>query len=123
MTAENLSTAYGEVSFLKDTKDGKILLVFPDESTVKINREDASRMNTAPDTLKYTPFPSDAARMIEDMRDLHALEIEYPDEIKTIVRRVFDFFGMKENADNTPKYPPFDWTREGLKRRINRRKY
>ena len=116
MTAENLSTAYGEVSFLKDTKDGKILLVFPDESTVKINREDASRMN-------YTPFPSDAARMIEDMRDLHALEIEYPDEIKTIVRRVFDFFGMKENADNTPKYPPFDWTREGLKRRINRRKY
>jgi len=120
---EVYETSYGYAKIIKQEKPEAAIVMFDDKSTITIERADAPKLNLAPHTLPHTPSPSHAAAMLEDMRDLCALEIEYCGDQQAIVKGVWGVLGIVENDSTRQQIRPFDWSKEGFKRRIARRKF
>jgi len=119
---EIFQTRHGAAKVAFHTSPPAVVIAFGDGSNITINDHAAAvRLNTAPDRLPFTPYPSSAAKLVEDMRDYIALEMDFPEEVQELKNRIWEFFGVKETADNARKTSPIDWTQEGFKKRIARR--
>ena len=119
---EIFQTRHGAAKVAFHTSPPAVVIAFGDGSNITINDHAAAvKLNIAPDRLPFTPYPSSAAKLVEDMRDYIALEMDFPEEVQELKNRIWEFFGVKETADNARKTSPIDWTQEGFKKRIARR--
>lgn len=119
---EIFQTRHGAAKVAFHTSPPAVVIAFGDGSNITINDHAAAvKLNIAPERLPFTPYPSSAAKLVEDMRDYIALEMDFPEEVQELKNRIWDFFGVKETADNARKTSPIDWTQEGFKKRIARR--
>lgn len=124
MTEKELETIYGKVKIAKTETGEAVVISFPrDGSQITVNWNEHAVMNLAPEKLTHTPPPSRAAAMIEDMKDLSELELEYTEEIMQALEIVSQFLDFKETADTARRVRPLETTREGITRRLSRRKY
>ena len=123
-TVKEIESVYGKMKIAKTETGEAVIISFPrDGSTITINGNEHVTMNHAPEMLTHTPYPSRAAAMIEDMKDLSEMELEYTEDITQALEIVSRFLDFKETADTARRVRPLEKTREGIARRLSRRKY